>query len=104
MSKRSAYRKFPNVSKFLEERLFRRRKALKMSQTVLAEKAGVTRNCIQQMECHEHLPLPSTMFNLLQALDFTEEEAAQFWVDIENAYQQDKALQEAASKAQEVTA
>ena len=98
MSKRSAYREFPNVSKYLEEKLFRRRKALKLSQTALAERAGVTRNCIQQMECYEHLPLPSTMFRLIRALEFSEEEAAEFWAEIDAAYAQDKTMQESASK------
>lgn len=91
---RSAYRKFPNVSKCLEEKLLGKRKELDLSQTALAEKAGVTRNCIQQLECHEHLPLPSTMFRLIRALNFSEEEAAEFWVEIEAAYSQDRALQE----------
>ena len=95
---RSAYRKFPNVSKYLEEKLFRRRKELKLSQTALAERAGLTRNCIQQLECHEHLPLPSTMFRLIRALEFSKEEAAEFWVEIDAAYDQDKAMQETASK------
>lgn len=69
-----------------------------LSQSALAARAGLTRNCIQQMECHEHLPLPSTMFRLLKALEFSAEEAAEFWVEIDAAYAQDKALQEASSK------
>ena len=96
---RSACREFPNVSRYLEEKLFRRRKELKISQMILAERAGVTRNCIQQLECHEHLPLPSTMFKLIRALEFTEEEAAEFWAEIDAAYDRDKAIQEAASKS-----
>ena len=95
---RCAYKEFPNVSRFLEEKLFRRRKELKISQMLLAERAGVTRNCIQQLECHEHLPLPSTMFRLIRALEFSEEEAAEFWVEIDAAYDRDKAIQETASK------
>ena len=91
---RSAYREFPNVSKLLEEKIFHKRKELKISQTVLAERAGLTRNCIQQMECHEHLPLPSTMFKLIRAFHFSQEEAAAFWIEIENAYNQDRQLQE----------
>ena len=99
MSKsRSAYRKFPNVSRYLEEKIFRRRKELKLSQAALAERTGLTRNCIQQLECHEHLPLPSTMFRLIKALEFSEEEAAEFWAEIDAAYDQDKAMQETASK------
>ena len=95
---RSARREFPNVSRYLEEKLFRRRKELKLSQTALAERAGVTRNCIQQLECHEHLPLPSTMFKLIRALEFSEEEAAAFWAEIDAAYDRDKSMQELASK------
>ena len=99
---RSARREFPNVSKFLEETLFRRRKKMKISQTALAEKAGLTRNCIQQMECHEHVPLPSTMFKLIKALEFSEEEAAAFWVGIDIAYGEDQAAQEAKMKSEAV--
>ena len=96
---RNAYREFPNVSRYLEEKLFRRRKELKLSQTALAERAGVTRNCIQQLECHEHLPLPSTMFKLIRALEFSEEEAAEFWAEIDVAYERDKVMQETISKS-----
>ena len=71
---------------------------MKLSQTTLAERAGLTRNCIQQLECHEHLPLPSTMFRLIRALEFSEEEAAEFWVEIDAAYNRDKAMQETAPK------
>jgi predicted transcriptional regulator len=103
MSKsRSAYRKFPNVSKFLEEKIVRRRKEMKISQTVLATRAGLTRNCIQQMECHEHLPLPSTMFRLIKVLEFSEEETNQFWLELEEAYNRDIAFQEASFKTPEV--
>ena len=96
---RSVYREFPNVTRYLEEKLFRRRKKLKLSQTALAERAGLTRNCIQQLECYEHLPLPSTMFRLIRALEFTEEEAAEFWAEIDMAYDLDKAMQETTFKS-----
>ena len=82
----------------MEEKLFRRRKELKLSQTALAERAGLTRNCIQQLECHEHMPLPSTMFRLIRALEFSDEEAAEFWTEIDAAYERDKAMQDATSK------
>lgn len=101
MAKRSVYRQFPNVSRFLEEKLIRRRKEMKISQTALAEKANVTRNCIQQLECREHLPLPSTMFKLIRALDFNEEEAAEFWVELDAAYAQDRAIREGIGKVHE---
>lgn len=93
---RSVYREFPNVTRYLDEKLFRRRKKLKLSQTALAERAGLTRNCIQQLECYEHLPLPSTMFRLIRALEFSAEEAAEFWAEIDAAYDQDKTMQETA--------
>ena len=96
---RSACKEFPNVSRYLEEKLFRRRKELNLSQSALADRAGVTRNCIQQLECHEHLPLPSTMFKLIKALEFSEKEAAEFWAEIDVAYDCDKALQETISKS-----
>lgn len=68
---------------------------MKLSQSALAEKTGLTRNCIQQMECYEHLPLPSTMFKLIKALEFSDEETARFWEELEEAYQRDRVLQEA---------
>lgn len=45
-----------------------------MSQGTLSEKIGVTRNCIQQMECYEHLPQLYTLFELMKALEFKEYE------------------------------
>ena len=67
---RSAYRDFPHVSQLLEAKLFLRRKRMKISQTALAARTGLTRNCIQQLECHEHLPLHSTLFELMRGLEF----------------------------------
>ena len=98
MSKRSVSRQFPNVSETLDRKIVSRRKSLKMSQSVLAERAGLTRNCIQQMECHEHLPLPSTMFRLIKALNFSGEETAEFWAEIDSAYMRDWALQDEAKE------
>ena len=47
------------------------------------------------------MPLPSTMFKLLKALEFSEEEAARFWVEIEEAYAKDRMLQESDTKTPE---
>ena len=93
---------YQNVSRYLDRNIVYRRKKLKISQTALAEKAGLTRNCIQQLECHEHLPLPSTMFKLIRALDFSREEAAEFWVEIDAAYVRDKAVREGIDETCEV--
>lgn len=38
------------------------------------------------------------MFRLLEALEFTAEETAEFWLEIEDAYGKDRALQDAAAK------
>lgn len=103
MSKTSSvYRKYPNVSKLLEEKMFSRRKEMKLSQSALAERAGLTRNCIQQMECHEHLPQPSTMFDLIRALEFSPEEACCFWEELGKAYYRDRTVQKKRSETPEV--
>ena len=39
--------------------------------------------------------LPSTMFKLIKALEFSDEETARFWEELEEAYQRDRVLQEA---------
>lgn len=104
MSKpRNAYRLFPHVCKFLDDTVYRKRKELKITQYDLAERAGLTRNCIQQMECHEHMPLPSTMFKILRALEFSEEETVSFWDGIDDAYDQDRALREGEADTSEVS-
>ena len=38
------------------------------------------------------------MFKLIRALEFSEEEAAAFWAEIDAAYDRDKSMQESASK------
>lgn len=58
-------RRFPNVSNLLETEVYERRRARKgLSQQKLSEAMEMSRNCIQQMECHEHLPLMGTLFKL----------------------------------------
>ena len=64
-----------------------------MSQGTLSEKIGVTRNCIQQMECYEHLPQLYTLFELMKALEFKEYERKGFMGDILSAYYKDKEVQ-----------
>ena len=86
---RSAYRDFPHVSQLLEAKLFLRRKRMKISQTALAARTGLTRNCIQQLECHEHLPLHSTLFELMRGLEFTQEESRCFLEELQEAYHKD---------------
>ena len=64
-----------------------------MSQGTLSEKIGVTRNCIQQMECYEHLPQLYTLFELMKALEFKEYERKDFMGDTLSAYYKDKEVQ-----------
>ncbi len=66
----------------LEKKVYARRKERKISQDHLADKTGLTRNCIQQMECHEHLPKLLTLLKIMAALEL--------W----DAYLQDLQLQE----------
>ena len=66
---------------------------MRMSQGTLSEKIGVTRNCIQQMECYEHLPQLYTLFELMKALEFKEYERKDFMGDILSAYYKDKEVQ-----------
>lgn len=84
-------RTHPNMTQLLEDEIYSRRKRTEnMSQYVLADKIGVTRNCIQQMECHEHIPKAETVFDIMQALEFTEEESTAFLVKYLDAYYKDK--------------
>lgn len=85
-------RSYPNTTRLLEERIYAKRKEMKLSQEALADKMGVTRNCIQQMECHEHLPQLFTVFDLLEALGFDKKESDDFMSELRNAYREDKGL------------
>ena len=64
----------------------RRRRTEHMSQYALAEKIGVTRNCIYLMESHTHIPKTETVFDIIIALGFSVEER--------KAYYKDKVVQE----------
>lgn len=69
-----------------------------MSQYVLADRIGVSRNCIQQMECHEHIPKAETIFDIMWALEFNEEERTAFLSQYLDAYYQDKEFQQEREK------
>lgn len=86
-------REYPNTTRLLETWIYARRKELKLSQDALADRANITRNCIQQMECYEHLPRPSTLFSLMAALELSDEEIDDFMSGLWRAYREDKRLQ-----------
>lgn len=89
----NACRNYPHTIRLLEEKIYSRRKRMKLSQDALAERAGLTRNCVQQMECYEHLPQISTLFELMKALEFSEAESNEFLREYQEAYHADKKLQ-----------
>lgn len=91
-------RDHPNMTQLLESEIYDKRRSMGMSQYVLADKVGVTRNCIQQMECHGHLPRAETIFDIMQALEFSEDENINFLKKYFNAYHKDKALQKEREK------
>lgn len=87
-------RKFPNVSALLETEVYERRRTRKgLSQQTLSVEMDMSRNCIQQMECHEHLPQLSTVLKLTRALDFSDEEYKDFMLRLRDAYEADMAFQ-----------
>lgn len=89
----AACRNYPHMVQALNEKIYSRRKRMKISQDTLAEQTGLTRNCIQQMECYEHLPQTNTLFELMKALKFSEEEIKEFWSEYLKAYLADTELQ-----------
>ena len=86
-------RNHPHMTQLLESEIYGKRRNMGISQYALAEVVGVTRNCIQQLECHEHLPRAETVFDMMHALGFDEDEIVTFLRKYLNAYYKDKALQ-----------
>lgn len=60
-----------------------------ISQYKLADSTGLTRNCIQQMECYEHLPALETIFDMVLELDFDEELFKEVLWNCLQAYRED---------------
>lgn len=84
----------PNVTTLLENKVYTRRREMKISQDHLADQTGLTRNCIQQMECHEHLPQLLTLLRIMAALKFNRDSFSIFMLELWDAYLQDLQLQE----------
>lgn len=83
----------PHVTQLLDTKIYTRRRRMNISQNALADQAGLTRNCIQQIECHEHLPRLSTLFHLMKALQFNAKESSRFMEELQTAYVMDQQLQ-----------
>ena len=91
--KNSVCRKFPHTSKVLVTGISAKRKSMGISQFKLSEGTGLSRNCIQQMECYEHLPRLETVFEMMLELQFSEQESKALLWDCLNAYREDKLRQ-----------
>lgn len=89
----------PNMTRLLETEIYeRRRRTEHLSQYALAEKVGVTRNCIYKMESHTHIPKAETVFDIIMALGFSAEERKVFAEKYMDAYYKDKVVQEELEK------
>ena len=84
---------YPNMTRVLDEMLYRKRKTQNISQTVLANLIGRSRNCIQQAECHEHLPALFTILSSAHALEFSDEEFTCLMLALWVAFQVDLQFQ-----------
>lgn len=81
------------MTQLLEDEIFNKRRSLGMSQYTLANEVGVTRNCIQKLECYEHLPKVETLFEIMRALGFDDDESVVFLRKYLYAYYDDKEFQ-----------
>ena len=85
----NACTEYPNMTRVLDELLYDKRKAQNISQTVLSNLVGRSRNCIQQAECHEHLPTLFTILNSAYALKFSDDEFSGLMMELWTAFQKD---------------
>ena len=89
----------PHMTQLLETEIYeRRRKTKGMSQLVLANKIGVSRNCIYLIESHENIPKIETILDIMMALGFHAEERKAFMEKYTEAYYKDKEFQQELEK------
>ena len=81
------------MSNLIETEMCKRRKERKLSQWDLAGEMNVSRNCIQQLECHEHLPKLLTLIKLTRVLGLDDKEYADFMVQLRYACEADETVQ-----------
>jgi len=84
---------YPNLTRVVTNSICQKRKERKYSQYFLAEACDLTRNCIQQLECYEHIPDLTTLFKLFEALGFSEDEFTYFMLEARVAFRLDMELQ-----------
>ena len=96
-------RKYPKAVRALASGICAKRKSMGISQYELADSTGLTRNCIQQMECYEHLPRIESVFDMMLGLDFNEEEGKELLWNCLTGYRKDKSDQKSQEKDWQVT-
>lgn len=69
-----------------------------MSQYVLAERIGVSRNCIYKLERHAYIPKLETVLDIIAALGFSEDERRVFFNKYLDAYYRDNELRKIQEK------
>ena len=87
------HKNYPNLIKTVKDAIYEKRTTLNISQSFLAETCDITRNCIQQLECSEHIPDLTTLFKIFEALGFSESEFSEFMTDARQAFRADVKLQ-----------
>ena len=89
----------PHMTQLLETEIYERRRRTKgISLLVLANKIGVSRNCIYLIESHDNIPKIETILDIIQALGFSEEERKAFMGKYTEAYYKDKEFQQEREK------
>ena len=87
------------MTRLLEEEVYERRRRTKgMSQYVLAERIGVSRNCIYKLERHAYIPKLETVLDIIAALGFSEDERRVFFNKYLDAYYRDNELRKIQEK------
>jgi len=87
------HKNYPNLIKTVRAAICEKRKVLNISQSFLAETCDITRNCVQQLECSEHIPDLTTLFKIFEALGFSENEFSEFMTEARKAFRDDIKLQ-----------
>lgn len=85
----------PHMTRLLEEEVYERRRRMNgMSQYVLAERVGVSRNCIYKMESHAYIPSIEIVLSIIAELGFSKDERRVFLDKYLDAFYKDKAFQQ----------
>ena len=87
------HKNYPNLIRTVKDSIYEKRKTLNISQSFLAETCDITRNCIQQLECSEHIPDLTTLFKIFEALGFSESEFSEFMSKARKAFRDDVRIQ-----------